>query len=375
MATETFLSSPSCPSSSSSSSSSSLSSSSTSTKKKKKKKKTKSLKYPVDQSQGQINNYSSMSALPQRIPKIIWITFEQDSVRELPKRMRENVEAWQKLNPDYSLIYLGEKDRRKYIQKEGYRFPGIERAYEEAISGAAKADLIRALLLYVEGGIYIDIDLTPIRPIHDIISPQDEGLSHEIGFPSQNCMAYTKFHPFLRKLLKFAVQAYREGKRGAHSTAGPLAYQRIGKDLYQNISEQMKTDRVKSGTYISKDKLYSIRVLSEREKFAGGGYQGYLQDLESLGIQHWTNIEKEKRYTLANYFMTVPIKDKTKKTIEYVQECSRALQNELRKENIEIENIEARGTKDEVICQMTQTTDVEVSSPRMFSIPYKGPSS
>ena len=86
------------------------------------------------------------------IPLNIYLTW---GTKQLPIKMQENVDRMKKLNPEFNVQLFDDNDCRKFIQNN---FPeDILIAYDTLKPGAYKADLWRLCILYINGGIYIDI--------------------------------------------------------------------------------------------------------------------------------------------------------------------------------------------------------------------------
>lgn len=105
------------------------------------------------------------------IPKIIHQTYRS---KELPPEIFEIVEGFRSLNPDWEYRFYTDEDILDYIQKNFDE--DILTAYLKInpVYGAAKADLFRYLVLYKEGGVYVDIKSTCIYPLNDVIRPDDQ---------------------------------------------------------------------------------------------------------------------------------------------------------------------------------------------------------
>jgi len=98
------------------------------------------------------------------IPKIIHQTFE---TRVLPSRLSAAIDSWLNRNPEYEYKYYDEGDRRKFIN---IHFDArILAAYDRLIPRAYKADLWRYCVIYIEGGVYVDIKMGALVPLNKII--------------------------------------------------------------------------------------------------------------------------------------------------------------------------------------------------------------
>jgi len=86
------------------------------------------------------------------IPLKIYQTWR---TKDLPEKMRENVERLKSQNPDFEYHLFDDEDCRKFIQDNFEE--DVLKAYDKIIPGAYKADLWRYCILYINGGIYLDI--------------------------------------------------------------------------------------------------------------------------------------------------------------------------------------------------------------------------
>ena len=106
------------------------------------------------------NNKKHYSALNQPlylankiiIPKNIFMTWK---TKYLPQKMKENFDFIQLSNPDFNVYLYEDDDSRVLI--EDYFDEEVLNAYDTLIPGAYKADLWRLCVLYIYGGIYMDM--------------------------------------------------------------------------------------------------------------------------------------------------------------------------------------------------------------------------
>lgn len=102
------------------------------------------------------------------------------------------------MNPGYKYEYYNDNDciafiRRHFSEHVAFAFKGLK-------PGAFKADLFRYCYIYAKGGIYIDLDLMPIRSL-------DEILNHDVNFIS--CRENIMIHPDLNGI----YQAFMAGEK------------------------------------------------------------------------------------------------------------------------------------------------------------------
>lgn len=88
----------------------------------------------------------------QVIPMDIYQTWY---TKDLPSKMRERVELLKSQNPRFRHHLYDDNDCREFIRNH-FR-PDVLSAYDSLIPGAYKADLWRLCVLFINGGIYMDI--------------------------------------------------------------------------------------------------------------------------------------------------------------------------------------------------------------------------
>jgi mannosyltransferase OCH1-like enzyme len=178
------------------------------------------------------------------IPKIIHQTYGKREI--LPPEINSTIMELKKLNPEWEYRFYDDEDMKKYII---LYFPEVL-PFFLAINpkyGAAKADLFRYLLIYNEGGVYIDIKSTFIKPLNSVVRKEDSyllsrwyngksGIHPEIdstlGEFQQCFIIARKGHPFLKSVIdtvlrniaiyQFDMHFY--GKYGTLRVTGPIAY-------------------------------------------------------------------------------------------------------------------------------------------------------
>jgi len=103
------------------------------------------------------------------IPKKI---FQSWKTKNLDQKMKESVSKLRELNPEYQYFLFDDEDCREYILKHfGQNYLN---AFDILIPGAFKCDLWRYAVLYVEGGVYLDIDMEALAPFREIIKDDDQ---------------------------------------------------------------------------------------------------------------------------------------------------------------------------------------------------------
>jgi mannosyltransferase OCH1-like enzyme len=196
--------------------------------------------------------YDRLPELPAgtSIPRILHQTFY---TRDLPPRLRENVERLRAMNPGWEYRFYDDDGIADFIQ-EHYP-PLVWEAYEriDPRYGAARADLFRYLLIYKVGGVYLDIKSGATRPFDDVLHSGDRfvlskwqtadgafstwgeqyDLRHVEGGEFQQWHVIgAPGHPFLKAVLEQVLEnlelydphLHQTGKRGVLRVTGPTAY-------------------------------------------------------------------------------------------------------------------------------------------------------
>ena len=188
--------------------------------------------------------------LGSNIPKIIHQTYRTSN---LPNELQSIVNQLRAANPEWEYRFYDDDDIVRFISAVyGQEVLG----YYNRINphyGAAKADLFRYLLMYKEGGVYLDIKSSFHKPIDDILKQNDQyllcgwdnrkGEKHE-GFGLHKELSaieggeYEQWHiiaapgsPFLRSVIDAVLTNidrympwHRTGMIGVLRLTGPIAY-------------------------------------------------------------------------------------------------------------------------------------------------------
>ena len=103
-------------------------------------------------------NFEIKDSYNSVIPLNIYLTW---SIKTLPKKMQENVDRMRIVNPEFNIQIFDDCDCRKFIKNNFTE--DILTAFDTLKPGAYKADLWRLCILYINGGIYIDIKFNCIN--------------------------------------------------------------------------------------------------------------------------------------------------------------------------------------------------------------------
>lgn len=109
-----------------------------------------------------------MSLIPKKI-------FQSWKTKNLPPKIQENVQKIKELNPEYEYHLFDDNDCRELLRT--YFGNNYANAFDELIPGAFKCDFWRYAVMYVYGGVYLDMDITPLVPFRDMLTDKDEFVS------------------------------------------------------------------------------------------------------------------------------------------------------------------------------------------------------
>lgn len=111
-------------------------------------------------------------AIGTKFPKKIWQTWKVDPLG-FEERDSLVARTWTAKNPGHRYEVLTDGNDMYWVETkfgpEGLNRPDIVDMYRTLTAKIIKADLLRYLVMYIEGGIYADIDVEALRPIDRFI--------------------------------------------------------------------------------------------------------------------------------------------------------------------------------------------------------------
>ena len=147
--------------------------------------------------------------LHRKIPRIIHITSKS---RCATPKVQALVQQWRFAN--YSLFFHDDDavDRLFRHPKTQKTFPLLNETLMCVTNGATKADLWRYLALYTYGGVYTDVDDTPVGFNEHTIQPDDDSWFpiEGLGIVAQFFFASSPGHPVMKYAIDFGIQNLRK---------------------------------------------------------------------------------------------------------------------------------------------------------------------
>ncbi len=144
--------------------------------------------------------------------------------------------------------------------------------YEETVKQkqyAQASDLLRLHLLENEGGIYKDIDDTPMKPFGSLSFPKGIGFKCEYSATPDGSktnavpntpIAAAKKHPVISKTLGLAIENYKNGEKNVFKLAGPDVFTKILYDVVPFSSPALLNDWEKIKQNVFNDKKQKLSV-------------------------------------------------------------------------------------------------------------------
>lgn len=194
------------------------------------------------------SNYNSI------IPLKIYQTW---NTKNLPHHMKQRVELLKKQNPRFEHFLFDDNDCAKFIADNFP--PDVLYAYKHLIPGAYKADLWRYCVLYINGGIYMDIKLLCINGFKLIeLTEAEHFVKDRLGPLSiyNAVMACKPGNPFLLEAIQRVVKNVKTRYYGMDPLCptGPRMLGQIILDKKHNLNIDM-THHMDGGFVIYKNKF------------------------------------------------------------------------------------------------------------------------
>jgi mannosyltransferase OCH1-like enzyme len=158
-------------------------------------------------------------------------------------KFQKNIDYIKKLNPTWRYIIYDDNDMIEYLKNN---FPPEILTIYNKINpeyGAAKADFFRYLLMYNEGGVYLDVKSAMKFPLDKIIKEDDQyilahwpcrlqidGTNSKYGELQQWHIITKPKHPYLKSVIEQVIININNydnnviGEMAVLTTTGPIAY-------------------------------------------------------------------------------------------------------------------------------------------------------
>jgi mannosyltransferase OCH1-like enzyme len=146
------------------------------------------------------------AVFPRTIPKIFHQTWKTS---ELPPQTAELTAVWKSLHPDWTYKLWTDEECNEFVSSV---YPEFEKKYKSFPYNIQRVDAVRYLILHTYGGVYMDLDMFPLKSLdwltsktEFVVSKEPEEAAKIHGFPyiiSNAFMASPVDHPFLAHLVE-----------------------------------------------------------------------------------------------------------------------------------------------------------------------------
>lgn len=186
------------------------------------------------------------------IPKKIWQTYKT-TYDNLPDYAASAAKTWQDKNPDWEYNYFSDDDVMDFVISEF----GMDwvRVLEACPVGVMKADIWRVMILYVNGGMYTDLDTVcnvPISAWFDKMSDKRVifNAEHELHIQQWTFLSEAK-HPILGHILSNIYDAFKTpdytNEHFVHAMTGPGIFT---KSILEFLDMWSPSENVKGEVYL-----------------------------------------------------------------------------------------------------------------------------
>lgn len=237
----------------------------------------------------------------QIIPRVIYQTWKSN---EMPDYLYNCAYTWIDKNPDYRYEFYDDTRLEKFIYNfdcSNFSFSKEQliKAYNSYAHPVGRADLWRYLIMYSNGGVYMDIDMICDKPLREYIDTDstyitgkdpDRGI-HQWG------IIISQYHPFMKETIENVIDCTLHRKRipGTEHASDNLEVYTGPYVMNYSIKKLLKINPQRhfpAGTFYPKikNKTYIIKILPNKHM---NGYvlfhhQNYFNALKANNIQYWT---------------------------------------------------------------------------------------
>ncbi|MGJ1388225.1 glycosyltransferase family 32 protein [Sphingobacterium spiritivorum] len=171
------------------------------------------------------------------IPKIIYQTFKTDKI---PLLTRFYIWRFMRKNKSFSYKFYNDAKISQFIEKNFDK--RTFDAYNLLQIGAAKADFFRYAVLYIHGGIYLDLDSDITADLDKFLLEDDVAvITKENGrhLYAQWALIYDKGHPFLKRTIDLMVHNIETNAfpHDVHAMTGPTVYTKAILEILQEFPD------------------------------------------------------------------------------------------------------------------------------------------
>ncbi|KAB5576599.1 nucleotide-diphospho-sugar transferase [Coniochaeta sp. 2T2.1] len=111
----------------------------------------------------------------ENFPRKIWQSWKVNPL-QFERKHADVARSWAEKNPEYRYEVLTDGNQMQYVEEHfgplGFNRPDIVNFFRDLKDAIVKADLLRYLIMYAEGGLWADIDVEAMKPMQKFIPPR-----------------------------------------------------------------------------------------------------------------------------------------------------------------------------------------------------------
>jgi len=208
------------------------------------------------------------------IPKHIYQSW---STTNLHPSVQMQIDHMKALNPEYQYHLFTHEMMDNFVHQH---FPGeITECYDRLTIIATKVDFWRYLLLYLQGGVYVNMDSAILRPLGELIRDEDEAIISVENNPffCQWALIFNKGHPILKKTIEFIVRNIQTNRypNDIHKMTGPCVFTEAV--LYIHGQRHHEYNNLIELAHSNIDKTFVDPSSSSSYRIYGIDYNGFLK--------------------------------------------------------------------------------------------------
>jgi mannosyltransferase OCH1-like enzyme len=167
---------------------------------------------------------------PSIPPKIhqMWLDKNDPTSKNYPAKYQDYVKSWTTNNPEFQYRLWNVDEFRNLCS----RYPHYLEFFDKIPTWISKCDFARVVVLFDEGGLYVDLDFKCLKNIAPILVnqeiflgrcvPEEEALLGT-GAINNNIMGSTVGHPFMKGWLDYMVKHYNwDEPKNVMCNTGPI---------------------------------------------------------------------------------------------------------------------------------------------------------
>lgn len=185
-------------------------------------------------------------------PKVIYQTW---FTKTLPTQIQRSIDYMLSVNSGYEYRLFDDNDMLNFVEQN---YDGaVCKCFRSLRVGAAKADLWRYLILYKNGGVYLDVDSVIYGKLDDLVGNDGCSIvSRETNFGKfvQWCLMFTPEHPIMKLCIDSCIDNITNQKsRNVLQLTGPVVYssavnKHFGDEfVYNKTDEQLNAQKEHTG--------------------------------------------------------------------------------------------------------------------------------